>query len=65
MGTLDRDNGGTMKCWWGFLHNWGKWKVTRSASIMQGLDKTIIGFWKEQERECEECGKIELRSIQS
>lgn len=46
-----------MTCFW--KHKWGPWKVTERGEIQRMFTDAVIGSYLVQERQCEECGKVE------
>lgn len=52
------------KCerWYGDFHKWSKWGEIQEGEWSSPLFKTS-GTCLVQERKCEMCGKIEMRSI--
>lgn len=58
-----------MKCW-PFFHRWAKWETTIKGELWsKNFDQLTgnpatpgrCGFWEKQRRECEKCGKCQLR----
>jgi len=53
------------------LHSWGKWAVAEKGDIfhnpygipIEGVEKTRIGTYIRQERECEVCGLKQFKTI--
>lgn len=49
------------KCSFLFTHNWGKWVKTKEGAItIRGQDTTVVGYYIIQERQCQDCGRIDL-----
>lgn len=57
------------KCW-PWSHHWLKWatveqgKIHHAASIASE-SKVWIGEWKRQERTCDNCGKLQMRTVRT
>jgi hypothetical protein len=61
-----------MICW----HKWEKWKVVGAGDVREAWDELtckplpedqryVTGHFEVQRRECEKCGKSQLREVQS
>lgn len=42
------------------LHRWGRWRVSRYGDLKH--EGKVLGYYIDQERECEWCGRIGLRN---
>lgn len=55
-----------MSCW-PWTHRWTKWKeIARGDLFAERLStgsQIPIGYFVEQQRECERCGKMQIREI--
>jgi hypothetical protein len=55
-----------MKCW-PWSHLWTKWKSVSVGNIERTGDRAgeVVGFSRIQERECETCGKVQVRTVRA
>lgn len=53
-----------MRC---LMHRWGKWKTAAEGRIHQkqswSEELRHVGYWTMQERCCERCGKLKMRTM--
>lgn len=54
-----------IKCWWIFFHNWSRWETVKQGDLFESGSKLPIGTYKHQERECKDCGRIDVRGVTS
>ena len=47
------------------IHKYSTWEVEKSGSIMASNNKRRIGYWVMQSRRCINCGKMQLRVIET
>jgi hypothetical protein len=52
------------------LHRWGAWKDARQGIYKrrrtfagQVVEEVYDGMWVEQQRRCERCGRLEMRTV--
>lgn len=61
-GPIDRIKGSCI-----FMHRYAPWTIFREGDISAGPkdSRVKIGYYVEQRRVCDRCGRIEIRSVQT
>lgn len=49
------------RCW--LLHRWKKWVLINESASAYSFKSATIGVEKFQRRECERCGKMQMRLL--
>ena len=63
-------------CFWPWSHKWSKWEIAGEGRLMQLYDHftgrklgddelKVTGRFVDQSRQCEMCGKIQLRKVKA
>jgi hypothetical protein len=47
------------------LHKWTKWEVIQYGDLLGNFSKELKGGYIIQQKVCEKCGKIKLKSVVS
>lgn len=47
-----------------FLHFWSKWTDWQLLELLRDKDKAVCLRYIAQRRECEKCGKLQIRRVQ-
>lgn len=47
------------------FHTWTNWKDIKTNSILRVIDDSEVGIAITQERRCESCNKVKLRTIKT
>lgn len=43
-------------------HRWNKWETTKKGDVTRNKDGQRIGSYETQRRECDKCGRVELKN---
>ena len=59
---LSVSNAGLERCW-PWSHNYNKWVVTNEVKKLNTSDDALIAYGSIQQRECQKCGKMQMRTV--
>ncbi len=62
MATMTDENAKT-SCFWS--HRWSKWTDNTWSQLVRGRDDGVVGLECVQERRCEKCNALQLKSVQT